>query len=96
MYKRQEQLIALSDTDVDEMLLRREQYRPLADECGQRGIEIDNLRKVLSDQRKRTNDELKMIPIRIDEARKAMPEFKPNEVRDAEYILSLIHILPVR
>ena len=85
--KRREQLIALSDVDVDAMLLQQEQYRPLADECGQRGIEVDNLRKVLSDQRKRTNDELKMIPIRIDEARKAMPEFKPNEVRDAEYIV---------
>lgn len=85
--KRREQLIALSDADVDEMLLQQEKYRPLADECGQRGIEVDNLRKVLSDQRKRTNDELKMIPIRIDEARKAMPEFKPNEVRDAEYIV---------
>ena len=77
--KRREQLIALSDVDVDAMLLQQEQYRPLADECGQRGIEVDNLRKVLSDQRKRTNDELKMIPIRIDEARKAMPEFRPNE-----------------
>lgn len=85
--KRREQLIALSDADVDEMLLQQEKYRPLADECGQRGIEVDNLRKVLSDQRKRTNDELRMIPVRIDEARKAMPEFKPNEVRDAEYIV---------
>ncbi len=85
--KRREQLIALSDVDVDAMLLQQEQYRPLADECGQRGIEVDNLRKVLSDQRKRTNDELKMIPIRIDEARKAMPEFRPNEVFDAEYIV---------
>ena len=85
--KRRGQLIALSDADVDEMLLQQEKYRPLADECGQRGIEVDNLRKVLSDQRKRTNDELRMIPVRIDEARKAMPEFKPNEVRDAEYIV---------
>lgn len=84
--KRREQLIALSDVDVDAMLLQQEQYRPLADECGQRGIEVDNLRKVLQDQRKRTNDEIKMIPVRIDEARKALPEFKHNEVRDAEYI----------
>lgn len=85
--KRREQLIALSDLDVDAMLLQQEQYRPLADECGQRGIQVDNLRKVLQDQRRRTNDELKMIPVRIDEARKALPEFKPNEVRDAEYIV---------
>ncbi|MEG2623295.1 MAG: AAA family ATPase [Clostridia bacterium] len=85
--KRLEQLIALSDTDVDSHLMQRDEYRPLADECAQRGVDVEDLRKILADQRKRTNDELKMIPIRIDEARKALPTFKAHEVEDAEYIV---------
>lgn len=86
--KRREQLIALSDIDVDTMLLQRDEYRSLADECGQRNVGVEDLRKILSDQRKRANEELKMIPVRIDEARKAIPPLKPNDVSDAEYVLS--------
>ena len=84
--KRREQLLALSGGDVDARLLETDEYRPLADECGQRNIGIDDLRKVLADQRRRTNTELQMIPVRIDEARKALPTFGPREVEDAEYI----------
>ena len=85
--KRREQLLALSGGDVDARLLATDEYRPLADECGQRNIGIDDLRKVLADQRKRTNTELQMIPVRIDEAKKALPTFGPREVEDAEYIV---------
>lgn len=85
--KRREQLLALSGGDVDARLLATDEYRPLADECGQRNIGIDDLRKVLTDQRKRTNAELQMIPVRIDEAKKALPTFGPREVEDAEYIV---------
>lgn len=85
--KRREQLLALSGGDVDARLLATDEYRPLADECGQRNIGIDDLRKVLADQRKRTNAELQMIPVRIDEAKKALPTFGPREVEDAEYIV---------
>lgn len=85
--KRREQLLSLAGSDVDGMLLARDEYRPLADEIAQRNISADDLRKVLADQRKRTNDELKMIPVRIDEAKKAMPTFGPHEISDAEYIV---------
>lgn len=84
--RRREQLLALSGGDVDARLLATDEYRPLADECGQRNISIDDLRKVLADQRKRTNTELQLLPVRIDEAKKALPTFKPREVEDAEYI----------
>ncbi len=84
--KRRVQLLALSGEDVDARLLATDEYRSLADECGQRNVGIDDLRKILADQRKRTNTELQMIPVRIDEARKALPVFKPREVEDAEYI----------
>ena len=85
--KRREQLLALSGGDVDAKLLATDEYRPLADECGQRNIGIDDLRKVLADQRKRTNTELQMIPVRIDEATKALPDLTDREIKDAEYII---------
>lgn len=90
--KRREQLLALSGGDVDARLLATDEYRPIADECGQRNISIDDLRKVLADQRKRTNMELQMIPVRIDEARKALPAFGPHEVEDAEYIAQITSV----
>lgn len=85
--KRREQLLALSGSDVDGELLTRPEYRPLADEAAQRNISVEELRKVLTDQRKRTNEELRMIPVRIDEARKALPVIKDTVIRDAEYII---------
>lgn len=85
--KRRQQLINLSDTDVDGQLLSLDEYRELADECAQRGIEIDDLRKVLTSQKKLMSEELKSFPIRIDEARKALPQFGPHELSDAQYIV---------
>lgn len=84
--KRREQLLALSGGDVDGRLLATDEYRPIADACAQRNISIDDLRKVLADQRKRANTELQMIPVRIDEARKALPAFGPHEIEDVEYM----------
>lgn len=86
--KRRQQLLDLADRDVDGDLLQRDEYRPIADEIAERNITPDELRKVLADQRKAINAELKMMPVRIDEAKKAIPEFKPNEVKDAEYMVN--------
>lgn len=85
--KRRQQLLALCDIDVDSELLSRSEYRVIADETAQRNISVDELRTVVVDQRKRANEELRMIPVRIDEAKRALPEFKPGEVKDAEYII---------
>lgn len=85
--KRREQLLAMVDADADKHLLERDEYRSLAEECRKRGIQIDDLRKVLGDQRKRANDELNALPIRIDEARKALPTFNHYEVDQARYVV---------
>lgn len=85
--KRRAQLLELTGGEIDSRLLAQDEYRPLADECGTRNISIDDLRKVLMDQRRRTGDELKMIPVRIDEAKKALPVFGKDEIDTAEYIL---------
>ena len=86
--KRREQLIALADVDVDAVLLQRDEYRPLADECAERNVQPEDLKKILLDQRKRANAELPKFTVRIDEARRALPEIKPTEVKDAEYIIA--------
>lgn len=86
--KRREQLIALSDVDVDAILLQRDEYRPLADECAERNVKPEDLKKILLDQRKRANAELPKFTVRIDEARHALPEIKPTEIADAEYIIA--------
>ena len=83
--KRREQLLSLSGIDVDAELLRRDEYRQLADECAQRGVSVEDLRKIMADQKKRTNTDMQMLPVRIDEARKALPTFGPHEIADAEY-----------
>lgn len=85
--KRRAQLMTLAGEDVDGNLLARAEYRPLADECGQRNVTPDELRKVLADQKKRLNDELKMLPIRIDEAKKSAPDLTAQQIKDAEYII---------
>lgn len=85
--KRREILLSLSGKDVDAEMLSTEEYSTLAAECEKRNIGIDDLRKVLADQRKRTASELQMIPIRIDEARKALPDISEQEIKDAEYII---------
>lgn len=82
--KRREQLLALAGTDVDGELLQRQEYRQIADELAQRNIGVDDLRKVLADQRKRCNDELKMLPVRIDEAKAALPNISDMEYQAAK------------
>lgn len=85
--KRRGQLIELADADVDAELLATDKYRPLADECATRNISTDDLRKVLMDQRRRVNTELSMIPVRIDEAKKAIPELRPHEADNSAYVI---------
>lgn len=86
--KRREQLIALADSDVDSALLQRDEYRQIADECAQRGVAVSDLRKIFADQRKRTNEELRMIPVRIDEARRSLPNIDARSISDAEFIVA--------
>ena len=85
--KRRAALLSLSGEDVDGELLARDEYRPIADEIASRNISADDLRKVLADQRKNIGTELKMLPVRIDEAKKSIPEFGKTEIKDAQYLI---------
>lgn len=86
--KRREQLLALAGSDVDDRLLAMDEYRPIADQIAERNIQPDELRKVLADQKKAINNELKLLPVRIDEAKKAIPDMTAQEIRDAEYLVA--------
>ena len=84
--KRRDILLSMAGFDVDGELMLRPEYRPIADECAERNIDVEDLRKLMADQRKRTNEEMKSFPIRIDEAKKALPVFDtPHQIKDAEY-----------
>lgn len=84
--KRRSLLVSMSGADVDARLLATEEYAPVLEEVTQRSISVEDLRKVLSDQRKAANAELQLIPARIDEAHGLRPQITEQERKDAEYL----------
>lgn len=82
--KRRQQLMAMIDHNVDEALMTKAEYSALSDACEDRNLSVDDLRKVLADQKRRANDELKLIPARIDEVRMTISDIKSAEVREAK------------
>lgn len=86
--KRRQYLMNLAGNDVDNQLLQSAEYKSIADEVNKRNISVDDLKKVLSDQKKKLSNDLKTFPVRIDEARKSMPVLREHEVSDAEYMIN--------
>lgn len=86
--KRRQYLMSLAGNDVDNQLLQKAEHKVIANEITKRNISVDDLKKVLSDQKKSLTNELKSLPIRIDEARKSTVELKPHEVDDAVYMIN--------
>jgi DNA repair exonuclease SbcCD ATPase subunit len=84
--ERRSTLVSMSGADVDALLLAREQYVPIRNELAQRNVGIDDLRRVLSDRRKAINQELQLLPARIDEAHKLRPQISDRERSDAERV----------
>ena len=86
--KRRQYLMSLAGNDVDNQLLQKAEHKTIVDEITKRNISVDDLKKVLSDQKKSLTNELKSLPIRIDEARKSTVEMKPHEADDAAYMIN--------
>lgn len=86
--KRRQYLMSLAGNDVDNQLLQKAEHKAIADEITKRNISVDDLKKVLSDQKKKLSGELKAFPVRIDEARKSMPVLREHEASDAEYMIN--------
>jgi len=81
--ERRKQLLAMTG-DVTESLLHKPEYEAITMECAKRGIDVDGLRKVMTDQRRNLNKELDMLPVRIDEAKKALDDVTPAELEAAQ------------
>ena len=86
--ERRQVLLSMCDVDADAALLVRDEYRMIADECATAGVSVDDLRKVVDDRRKAINRDLQMLPVRIDEATKALPDETGTELADAQYLIA--------
>lgn len=85
--KRRSILLSMSAIDVDASLWERDEYQPLADECNSRGVHVEDIRKVLQDQLRGLRRDAEMLPVRIDEASRSIPDLSEKEIRDAEYMV---------
>lgn len=80
-------LVALSGADVDNQLLAQPGYKALAEELKKTGYTVDEFRQCMIDRRRMANDALKMIPVRIDEARRSIVELTAEQIADAKYVV---------
>ncbi len=68
---------AFGDVPDSEILAGEERFAPLRAAVGR--LTIDDLMKKLEEQRRRANEELKLLPVRIDEAAKQLDESADGE-----------------
>ncbi len=78
-------LMRMSGGDVDGALLDRPEYQSIRQEMTERGVTIEELRRILMDRRNRINKELTLVPAKIDEVVRAMPEITEQQIKDANY-----------
>ncbi|MBQ9211130.1 MAG: AAA family ATPase [Clostridia bacterium] len=85
--KRRAILLSLSGADVDAIMWQKPEYADLHTECEQRGIKVEDIRKVLQDQLRGLRRDADMIPVRIDEASRSIPVVTDEEIRNAEFMV---------
>ena len=81
---RRKALLAMTDLDIDKNLLARPEYDDLSHECITRGVTMEELKKVLQSSLRDYNSELKLLPARIDEAQRSLPELNELEIAEAK------------
>lgn len=86
--KRRAILLGMSGADVDSALWQREEYAGLAAECKARNVPVEDIRKVLQDQLRGLRRDAEMIPVRIDEASRSIPDVSEDEIKNAEYMVA--------
>lgn len=85
--KRRAILLGMSGADVDSALWQREEYAGLEAECKARNVPVEDIRKVLQDQLRGLRRDAEMLPVRIDEASRSIPDISEEEVKSAEYMV---------
>lgn len=79
--QRRKMLLEASGKDVDSVILARPEYAGVPKLLG--GKTPEDAKKRLKEQQKRYNDELKMLPARIDEQRLTRPAITEAELEEA-------------
>lgn len=96
--KRRELLLEMSGIDVDAVLMQRPEFETVAAFTNERNVSVEDMRKIFSDRKRNIEQDLKLLPVRIDEATKAIPapsqyaiselegqqEAKRNEIADID------------
>ena len=83
--KKRSMLLNMSGMDVDARLSENPEYKPLFEEAASRGVSMDDLKKVFSDQKKRINQELTLLPAKMEEVSFMIPAYTEQEIKDAEF-----------
>lgn len=87
--ERRAKLLQLTNGEtVDEELLKSAEFMPISEIIAERNVKPDEVRKLLMQDAKRMKDELVKIPIRIDEAKRSMPDVTEEGIKDAQYRLN--------
>lgn len=82
--KRREFLLKLSNTNIDSLLLSRPCYEHLKTEMEQRSTDVYGLKKVKAEQKKRDEQELAQIPVRVSELTSILKELGSCDTEKAD------------
>jgi|LSQX01.3.fsa_nt_gb chromosome segregation ATPase len=72
--KRRELLLEMSGVDADAVLLQQQEYSEIAAFTQERNVSVEDMRKIYMERKRNIEQDLKLLPIRIDEATKAIPQ----------------------
>ncbi|MDD4106005.1 MAG: AAA family ATPase [Eubacteriales bacterium] len=79
--QRRRMLLEVSGQDVDPVILARPEFKGIPALLNGKGPE--DTKKRLKEQQKKHNDDLKMLPARIDEQRLSRPSITPADIKEA-------------
>lgn len=82
--KRRELLLEMSGIDVDAVLMQRPEFIDIATFTSDSNVSVEDMRKIFSDRKRSIEQELKLLPVRIDEATKAIPSTTTYAISDLE------------
>lgn len=71
--KRRELLLEMSGVDADAVLLEQPEYQSIAAFTSERNVSVEDMRKIMAERKRNIEQDLKLLPVRIDEASKAIP-----------------------
>lgn len=71
--KRRKILLDMSGVDADAVLMQKAQYEPIAQYTAENNISVEDMRKVFTERKRNLESDLKTLPVRVDEATKALP-----------------------